>query len=62
MRIKVWCDSGANIYSSREAEIDVADWGYTDEEWNNLTGDEKYDTVMQWAWDRLDIGFKEIEE
>ena len=61
MKIKVWCDSGANIYSAREEVIDIKSWGFSDEDWNEMTEDEKYKEVELWAWDRLEIGYKELE-
>jgi hypothetical protein len=62
IKIKVWCDSGANIHSCRSATLEPSDWGYTEEEWEDLSEDEKEDLALQWAWERLDIGFRETTE
>lgn len=60
MKIKVWCDSGANIHSCREDIIDLAkDWNISDEEWKQMSEEEKQNEVDNWAYDRLDIGWKE---
>lgn len=59
MKIRVWCDSGANIKSSREAVIDIEwQWGITDEEWNEMPDDDKDKLVEEWAWERLSIGWE----
>lgn len=59
IKIKVWCDSGANIHSSREETIDVlGEWGITDEEWKDMSDDDRWNEVNQWAQEKLDIGFE----
>ena len=63
MKIKVWCDNGANAYSERIETIDLQkDWGITDEEWNAMTEDEKMKFVLDWANNFLDIGFEPVEQ
>lgn len=61
MKIKVWCKSGANIHSTREAIIDLEkDWGISDEEWNEMLDGDKEEVVNEWAWERLEIGWSEL--
>lgn len=60
MKIKVWCDSGANIHSRRESVIDISEWGLSDEEWAELSDDEKYEAVRDWANDRLEMGWEPV--
>lgn len=61
MKIKVWCDSGANAFSCREEIVDTEEcFGLTDEEWNDLTEDEREDLVKDTAWERLDWGYRVI--
>lgn len=63
MKIKVWCDSGANIHSCREGEIDLEnDWGITDEEWGKMSDNEKNEAVTDWAYENLEIGWSKVEE
>jgi hypothetical protein len=63
MKVKFWCDSGANIHSCRTEEIDLLnDWNMTDEEWNSKTYEEKSQMAEDWANDSLDIGYEEIED
>lgn len=60
MKIKVWCDSGANIHSAREEVVDLErDWGISDEDWDAMTDDEKDQAVNDWANERLEIGWSE---
>ncbi len=51
--IKTWMDSGANHQSSYETEfeIDEAKWSAMDEE-------EKDEYAKEYAWDRVDWGWK----
>lgn len=61
MKIKVWCDSGANIHSRRSDTLDLEDdFGITNEEWSDYTEEQKYELVQDWANERLDIGFREV--
>lgn len=54
------CDSGANIYSRREEELDtVEDLGMEEGEWERLDDDGRYKVVEAWAWERLEIYWKE---
>jgi hypothetical protein len=63
VKIKVWCDSGANIQSCREDVLDVEkDLGMSPEEWMELSEKEKYNIASEWANERLDIGYEEVEE
>ena len=62
MKVKFYCDSGANIHSCREEEIDlVEDWGMTQEECEALTEDEKLELAKEWAYERLDIGMEILD-
>lgn len=59
-KVMFCCDSGANIHSRREEVVDtVDDLGMEDGEWENLDEEEKYRIVEQWAWERLEIFWKE---
>ena len=60
MKIKFWCDNGANIHSCREDVFTLRDLGYSAEEWSEMTEDEKYDVVKDWAMERFDYGFEEM--
>jgi len=67
MKIKIWCDSGANIHSRRSEEIDLVEYfGVETEEdaeaeWNSMSDDEKYKMVEEHWWNSgLDIGFEEV--
>jgi hypothetical protein len=60
-KVKLYCDSGANIHSCREEIIDtVVDFGMEEGEWEALSDDEKWGEANQWAQDRLDIGYEEL--
>lgn len=61
MKIKLWCDSGANIKSSREEIIDTEEeWGVSDAEWSELSDTQRHELVMEWAWERLEVGWSEV--
>ena len=61
MKIKLFCDSGANIHSCREVTFDtVEDLGMEEGEWEAMTDDEKYEEAEIWANDRLSIGYEEL--
>jgi hypothetical protein len=60
MKVKFFCNSGANIHSTREETLDTKDLGLEDEEWEQLTDDEKYKEAEIWANDRLEIGYEEL--
>ena len=62
MKVKFYCNSGANIHSTRTAVLDIEkEFGFTDEEWKEMSEDEKWEIAKDWAWDRLEIGYEEIE-
>jgi hypothetical protein len=61
MKIKFYCDSGANIHSRRTETVDISEIGYTEEEWKELSDDGKQEAAQDWANDRLEIGYEEIE-
>lgn len=63
MKIRVYCDSGANIHSRRSEVIDLEkDWNMSDEDWNEMTDDEKQNIVDEWAYERLEIGWEDTDE
>ena len=59
MKVKFVCDSGANIHSARTEVIDTEDYGYTDEEWLELSEEQKQEIVEEWANERLQVYFDE---
>jgi len=64
MKVKFFCNSGANIHSCKESNwFDVEeDLNYTLEDWKNLSEDEKYKEAEEWAWGSgLDIYYEEQE-
>jgi len=60
VKVKFYCDSGANIHSCREEVADISDWGIEDDEWNGMTDDEKWKVAEEWANDSLEIGYEEV--
>ena len=59
MKVKFVCDSGANIHSARTEVVDTEDYGYTDEEWLELSEEQKQEIVEKWANERLQVYFDE---
>jgi hypothetical protein len=62
-KIRLYCDSGANIHSSRQEVIDLKkDWNIGPEEWAEMSDSEKEEIVKDWAYERLEIGWEPVEE
>ena len=61
MKLKIWCDSGANIHSKRELIIDLSYIGFTEEEWKRMHKDEKEQIAKEVAFEQLDWGYEEVE-
>ena len=55
--IKVWLDSGANAYSCYKSEFEIEK-----AEWDALSEEDKEAYAKDYAWDRVDWGFKEEEK
>ena len=68
MKVRFWCDSGANIHSCKEETLDLAEiWAMEEEEaretWESMTEEEKYKEAEEWAWNSgLMIGYEEAED
>lgn len=62
MKLKIWCDSGANIHSCRTVKMSTEDLGFTNEEWASLSDDEKTEVVKDVAWENLDWGYEELPD
>ena len=60
MKVEFWCNNGANIHSKRTETFDMGGWGISDEEWREMSDDEKYEMVKEWMYERLDYGWKEL--
>jgi hypothetical protein len=60
MKIRVWCDSGANAFSCKSEVVDLADVGVTEEEWVKLSDEDKEATVKDVALSTLEWGFEEV--
>jgi hypothetical protein len=59
--IEYWCDSGANIDSCYRDKTTTDELGFTDQEWRDLSEDEKEKEMRELAWERLDWGWEEIK-
>lgn len=65
MRVTFNIDNGANIHSclsytwDLSKEKDVKAFGFTEEEWMNLTEIEKYEEVERWAANHVEMYFEE---
>ena len=60
-KFEVWLDSGANIHSKYKATIYLADIGFSDDEWNEMTEDQRDEVMHDIAFERSDWGYREIE-
>lgn len=60
MKVKFCCDNGANIDSVRKETFDTQKhFGLTDEDWQEMSEDEKLKMVEDWMWERLNFWFEE---
>lgn len=57
-KFKVWCDSGANIHSRYQKEIEA---DIDDSEWEDMSDDEKDAYMKEFALERLEWGYEEIK-
>lgn len=62
IKLKIWCDSGANIHSCRKETVTVEELGYTDEEWNDLSEQDQEEAAKDVAFAQLDWGFVECND
>ena len=60
MKLKIWCDSGANAHSKREETIDIADMGLSEAEWHAMSGEEQEEAAKGIAFAQLDWGYEII--
>jgi len=61
MKVKFFCNSGADASSTRYEVLDtVIDLGFDEGEWENLSDDEKFKESEEWANERLEIGYEEL--
>lgn len=57
MKVKFWCDSGANIHSCRKETVDLEKWGISDDDWLAMTDKDKDELAREWAYERLEYGW-----
>jgi len=60
-KFNVWLDSGANAFSQYSLEVTTDDLGLSDEEWDQLSEQEKEETMKEIAFERAEWGFSLIE-
>lgn len=60
MKIRIYCDSGANVHSCREDIVTPEDLGITEEEWKAMSDDDKEELVKPIALERLDWGWEDV--
>ena len=61
-KFKVWLDSGANIHSKYETEIDLDTLGITSEDWDNMSEPEKDKVMREIAFESSEWGYTEETE
>ncbi|MEG4669481.1 hypothetical protein UXP85_24825 [Enterobacter cloacae] len=60
-KFKVYLDSGANIHSRYETEVDLEDFGIESDEWDDMSEEEQQETMREVAWERAEWGWEEIK-
>lgn len=61
MKIRIYCDSGANIHSCREDIVTPEYLGTTEEEWKAMSDEDKEELVKPIALERLDWGWQDVD-
>lgn len=59
-KIKFVCDNNANIHSSREETYTLKQLGLTEEEWDEMSEEDRYKMVEDWAMERFEYWFEEV--
>ena len=61
MKLRIWCDSGANSQSKREEVLSLEeDMGITEAEWAGMDEKQRDEAVKEFAFAQLDWGYVEI--
>jgi hypothetical protein len=60
MKLRIWCDSGANAHSKRVEIIDITELAITADEWAKMSDDDKEAAAKEVAFQQLDWGYEEI--
>lgn len=60
-KFKIYLDSGANIHSRYETEVDLEDFGIESQEWDDMSDEEQQETMREVAWERAEWGWEEIQ-
>jgi hypothetical protein len=59
-RFMIWLDSGANAFSRYNISHSLEELGYSDEEWDAFTENEKDDVMRDIAFACSDWGYTEL--
>ena len=60
MKLRIWCDSGANAHSKREEIISLEDICLTKDEWEKMDEKQREDAAKEVAFAQLDWGYAEV--
>lgn len=60
-KFKVWLNSGANIHSCRKVEVALDEIGVSDEEFSEMSENDKEEMFRDIAFQNSDWGWEEIE-
>lgn len=61
MKIQFWCDNNANIHSKKTETFTLDQLGIEENDWKEMSEDERYAMVHEWAMQEFEYGFKVIE-
>lgn len=59
-QFNVWLDSGANCESTRSQIISIKEIGFTNQQWDRLSDDEKDDVMKEVAFESAKWGYTEL--
>jgi hypothetical protein len=62
MKLRIWCDSGANTHSKRVVTITPGDLGLTQQQWDDLSEEERERLMRDIAFEQLDWGYEEVPD
>ena len=49
-KVKVWLDTGVSIHSAFKQEMSIDEFGYNEDEWNDLDMDDQFQIILDMCY------------